>query len=121
VANDGNTPLGKAAMAGHAAVVRSLCEAGANPNSQGGKKRWSPVHYAAVRSRLEALEIMLEFGADPSLKDSHGKTPLDLVAGRHNEVMVELKRLEPMLKLLGEVTAVLMQDDGAGTHNEREL
>jgi hypothetical protein len=46
-------------------------------------------HYAAVRSRLEALEIMLEFGADPSLKDSHGKTPLDLVAGRHtcNEVI----------------------------------
>ena len=120
-------------MSGYGGVVRSLCEAGADPNHQGGKKQWSPMHYAAIRSRLDALEIMLgslrlplpqqiqnhrvyifsfqlfafvcsEFGADPSLKDEQGNTALDLVTRRHEEVMAELNRLSPVKKLLTEMS-----------------
>ena len=40
VANDGSTPLSKAAMSGKNDVVRALCEAGADPNIQAGKKNW---------------------------------------------------------------------------------
>ena len=118
VANDGNTPLGKAAMSGHAGVVRSLCEAGADPNHQGGKKQWSPMHYAAIRSRLDALEIMLEFGADPSLKDTQGSTALDLVNHRYDEVMAELNRLTPVKKLLTEMVDIAGDDMGGGDKDD---
>ena len=119
VANDGNTPLGKAAMHGEASVVRALCEAGADPNLQGGKKEWTPLHYASIRSRLAALEVMMEFGADPFLRDSRNMTALDLVTTRHEEVMAELNRLNPVMKMLKEAAEALGdEEDGQGGDEE---
>ena len=100
VANDGSTPLSKAAMNGNDGVARALCEAGADPNIQGGKKQWTALHYAARRSQLPSLEVLLEFGADPTLAGSRGETAFKLVKDRFDEVMAEHNRLEPVMKLL---------------------
>ena len=64
VANDGSTPLSKAAMNGNDGVARALCEAGADPNIQGGKKQWTALHYAARRSQLPSLEVIPPIGAE---------------------------------------------------------
>lgn len=87
-------------MNGKSDVVRALCEAGADPNIQAGKKHWGAIHYAARRSHLEALEIMLEFGADPALQGTNGETAYSLVKGRLAEVNAELTRLTPVMALL---------------------
>lgn len=103
VANDGSTPLSKAAMSGRSDVVRALCEAGADPNIQAGKKNWGAIHYAARRSQLEAMETMLEFGADPAIQGGNGETAYSLVKGRLDEVNAELNRLKPVMALLEEL------------------
>lgn len=90
-------------MNGRSEVVRALCEAGADPNTQAGKKRWGAIHYAARRSHLEALEIMLEFGADPALQGTNGETAYSLVKGRLAEVNAELARLTPVVAMLEEL------------------
>jgi ankyrin repeat protein len=109
VANDGSTPLSKAAMNGKGDIVRALCEAGADPNIQAGKKNWGAIHYAARRSQLEAMEIMLEFGADPTLQGGQGETAYKIVKGRYDEVNAEFNRLKPVMALLSE-----LEDDGEG-------
>jgi|EP01044_Picomonas_judraskeda_P013886 ankyrin repeat protein len=90
-------------MNGRSEVVRALCEAGADPNTQAGKKHWGAIHYAARRSHLEALEIMLEFGADPALQGTNGETAYSLVKGRLAEVNAELARLTPVVAMLEEL------------------
>jgi truncated hemoglobin YjbI len=38
------------------------------------------LHYAARAGFLETIEVLLEHGADPGARDSHGRTPLDWLA-----------------------------------------
>jgi uncharacterized protein len=40
------------------------------------------LHAAAVPHRLEVLELYLKAGADPSIADNEGVTPLDLAKKR---------------------------------------
>ena len=37
----------------------------------------SALHYAAKAGFLQTIEVLLESGADPAARDSHGRTPLD--------------------------------------------
>ena len=38
-------------------------------------KGLTPLHYAVMRGRFDATEILLHYGADPAASDSEGKTP----------------------------------------------
>src|SRR5207249_7463139 len=38
------------------------------------------LHYAARAGFLKTIEVLLEHGADPGARDSHGRTPLDWLA-----------------------------------------
>jgi hypothetical protein len=38
------------------------------------------LHYAARAGFLQTIEVLLEHGADPGARDSHGRTPLDWLA-----------------------------------------
>jgi truncated hemoglobin YjbI len=40
----------------------------------------SRLHYAARAGFLKTIEVLLEHGADPGARDSHGRTPLDWLA-----------------------------------------
>lgn len=96
----GNTPLSEAAAGGQPLAIRLLAEQGANPNSkvgagagaggsplslppprprseplsQGAYGR-TPLYRAAFGGHLEAVEVLLELGADPRVYAEDGSTP----------------------------------------------
>ena len=76
------TPLTWAACNGRIAAIRRLVELGANVNARGtfgGPDHGQGVtalHLAAQSGQAEAVETLLEFGADPTIRDAiHGGTP----------------------------------------------
>jgi ankyrin repeat protein len=78
--------LTKAAYQGDgAAVSQLLAEVGADPNTSVG---WVALCAAAQKGRLEAAGLLLDAGADPSLADGDGYTPLMWAAQKgHLEVL----------------------------------
>ncbi|XP_045716835.1 IQ motif and ankyrin repeat domain-containing protein 1 isoform X4 [Phyllostomus hastatus] len=104
----GNTPMSEAAAGGQPLAIRLLAEQGASPNCKvgagaAGSRRGSgaarlraplpqgafgqtPLYRAAFGGHLEAVEVLLELGADPRVYADDGSTPeqvasLDAVAG----------------------------------------
>jgi len=43
------------------------------------------LHWAVGQMRLEAVKLLVENGADKSLKDNFGRTPLDAALARLNQ------------------------------------
>ena len=67
------TPLGDAAEdARQADVIRLLAEHGAELNAQDKKGR-TPLHRATYEGQVDAVEALLEAGADPSIPNKSGK------------------------------------------------
>ena len=79
VDSDNVTPLLHAASRGHVPVdvVEALLDRGANINHQNNDKI-TPLHYAALGNLLPVVKILINRGADRSLKDRWKRTPLDL-------------------------------------------
>ncbi|KAK6520082.1 Palmitoyltransferase zdhhc13 [Arthrobotrys conoides] len=72
------TPLGVAAMSARTSVhIKSLVDAGALVDD-GDKEGDTPLHIAAANSNLEGIKILLECGANRSIKNKKGKRPLDI-------------------------------------------
>ena len=107
--HDGETPLHLAVWEGHHKVVELLLEHGANPNIQENKYGYTPLHDAVNRclknkfgrtplhftvSRyhvVDVVRVLLDHGADPTIRDNKGRTPLDY--GSHcEEIIEELRR-----------------------------
>lgn len=75
-----------------------LCKEGADPNIKGSKYEFvgpidktnyfynvfyvaegdAPLHWAARNSKVELVEVLLRYGADPTLTNDAGKTPIDV-------------------------------------------
>jgi ankyrin repeat protein len=70
---DGRTPLHWAADLGHAAAVRALLAAGADPDVQDAEGM-TPLHCAAVCEHRVVCELLLAAGADAHLQDADGET-----------------------------------------------
>ena len=95
-------PLHEAASNGAESVVRSLLEAGADPNAEDEFER-APLHWAAAQ-RATGLygkaslwgeyaaiaRMLLEVGADVNAVDDDGATPLFEALSEGNAVMVAL-------------------------------
>jgi ankyrin repeat protein len=105
------TALHKAALLGNAERVKELLKKGADPNTQDKYGR-TPLHKAALRGHVDVVKLLLErlfkithrrrwghvdvvklllvYGADPTVEDKDGKTPLDLAKaeGRREVVSV---------------------------------
>ncbi len=87
-------PLGWAVIGGQTEAVRILLEAGANPNSSVRIASSTPtvLMHAATNNRPDIVKLLVEQGADLTLKDKNGNTALDLVRGHegYNEVLTLL-------------------------------
>ncbi|OAL26726.1 hypothetical protein AYO22_04079 [Fonsecaea multimorphosa] len=86
-------PLYYAASYGLTETVRSLATEGADLDERAGRYGGTALHAAVWRKKPEIIDILLDAGADPSIKDYNGATPaeLSLFSGnkRYNRLHVE--------------------------------
>jgi len=76
----GYTPLHYAARGGHAACVRALLAAGADPSAATAAGGATPLHRAAYMGHAGVVRALLEAGAGPDARDADGETPLHKAA-----------------------------------------
>ncbi|MFN7731160.1 MAG: ankyrin repeat domain-containing protein [Pirellula sp.] len=82
---DDLTLLNLAVVESTPAIVKVLLENGANPNDASAYDRLTPLHRAVYYNRENPsaaviVQMLLDYGADPSLRTSSGKLPMDLVS-----------------------------------------
>lgn len=80
----GFTALFYAVENGSPSILQALLRRGANPNNhilQDSSKGNTPLHYACLLSKIKHIELLLEYGADPMIKNQHGQAPLQLLPG----------------------------------------
>src|SRR6478736_6556626 len=70
------TPLQHAILARQPDAVRLLLDRGANPNRVAGPKAPAPLLLAAGDTDPTFVNLLLAHGADPTIEDDSGATPL---------------------------------------------
>jgi ankyrin repeat protein len=70
------TPLQHAILARQPAAVRLLLDRGADLNRGAGPESVAPLFLAAGDTDPAILKLLLAHGADPTVEDEHGATPL---------------------------------------------
>lgn len=85
---EGNTPLTAAAYYGYEPVVRRLLafKGGRDPDDldRKGERRWSGLYLACESGHARIARLLLDAGADPTLADTQGMTPLDIARQMSN-------------------------------------
>lgn len=76
-AEDGFQPLGLASYFGHLDLARYLIKAGApiNSPSRNGLKA-APIQSATAAGHEKIVQMLLQLGADPNIREGNGYTPL---------------------------------------------
>ena len=72
----GMTALHFAAREGHAEAVRALVDGGAGVNLVTGGEKTSPIVEAIINGHMDIAKFLLDRGADPTLANVDGLTPL---------------------------------------------
>ena len=86
---DGSTPLHCASWKGHAEVVKTLLELGADIQALNTNDHWgnTPLHAAAHGNQRAVAEILLAHGAEIHAEFGPGRTPLHQTVA-HNATAV---------------------------------
>lgn len=79
----GMTALIYAAGEGHDDIVAMLLGAGAKTDSYlhirgSALEGYTPMHFACLQGRTNAVKLLLDYGADPEPRDGKGQTPLQV-------------------------------------------
>merc|ERR1719384_127431 len=75
---DGTSPLCAAACWGHIDILRLLLEAMASPAQRNDNgPRWTPLHAAALQEQGKACMLLLDYRANPQMRDNEGVTPCE--------------------------------------------
>jgi len=72
--------------------VTKLLKTGVDPNKTSGLLNRPPLHWAANNGNKKITVLLLEYNADPSIKDLLGQTALDLAkhAGEKGKELIPL-------------------------------
>jgi ankyrin repeat protein len=70
--------------------VRMMLDLGASPICRDDEFGGTPLHWAAYRGHVNALEVLLNRGADVNLPNKDGRTALILAAGMGHESVVKV-------------------------------
>lgn len=69
------TPLHAASMHGHALIIQTLIQGGADVNAQTDPQLYAPLHSAAFAGHIDAIKVLLQNGADISRQNYRDETP----------------------------------------------
>ncbi|KAK4180059.1 ankyrin repeat-containing domain protein [Triangularia setosa] len=84
---DGRTPLSHAAGKGHAAIVKFLCQEGANISST-DHYGWTPLSRAAANGHTAIVKFLCQEGANINITDRDGRTLLSHAAENgHTDIL----------------------------------
>lgn len=91
-AHDGCSALFWAVNCGNVGLINVLLDHGANVNIQTlpSTGALTPLHAAVRGDRFEEYMVLVQRGADQSIKDAEGLTPLDTARRLDKPVMVQL-------------------------------
>ena len=78
ISQAGTQPIHDAALGNSAEVIRELATQGADVNARTRDEAQTPLHLAAAMGKMKAVEALVALGADLTVKDSKGRTPLDV-------------------------------------------
>ncbi|CAF3558859.1 unnamed protein product [Rotaria sp. Silwood1] len=82
----GYTPLHYSVRFQPAHACRLLLEHGANPNCQTRASKSTPLHRAIIFNNIDAVNHLLEYKADLTLKDIDGHTPIEKAMTINSEI-----------------------------------
>ncbi|CAB0036163.1 unnamed protein product [Trichogramma brassicae] len=89
----GLTHFHVACMSGCVEVVEKFLDLGQDPNSRESEKDDTPFHSALNHKHRSVAELLLKRGADTSLADGHGYTPLRSIVDMRRDDAFDLARL----------------------------
>jgi ankyrin repeat protein len=73
-----DVPVQFASWSGQPDVLELSLSRGADVNQINPETGWTALHYASMEDEAAAIEGLMAKSADPALRDSKGKTPLQV-------------------------------------------
>jgi ankyrin repeat protein len=86
--NNGDNLVILAVAYGDKEMVEILLNNGCDVN-QIDNHGWTPLHYAASNRLEEIIKVLIDYGADRTIKDIWGNTPIDLAIYRESLPILE--------------------------------
>eukprot|EP00051_Salpingoeca_urceolata_P014909 m.190377 g.190377 ORF g.190377 m.190377 type:complete len:407 (+) comp18229_c0_seq1:167-1387(+) len=87
---DGYTPLHKCADDDNEEMLAAFIKVGADLNAQTEDQKWTALHIAALSGLPNLVKLLLEAGADTSVRDSRDETALQWAEANSEDACVEL-------------------------------
>lgn len=88
--SSGGTALHAAMFQKNIHIVEMLIDYGLDVNAIGPKNGYTPLHDAVWGNNPAAAKLLLEKGADPTIKNKEGQTPLEKAKSEGKEDLVEV-------------------------------
>lgn len=115
--NDGRSAMYWAVMCANPGLINALLDHGANPDLQTWERNGAltPLHAAVNNGRYDEAKILVERGANLSIRDAEGLTPLERTRRSNSLDMVEL--LAPQVSVGSPRTTSTIVPAGHGRGN----